>query len=131
VAVPKPDRGLVISYGHLWHSEHRQGREEGAKDRPCVIVLSVDERDGKAVVTALPVTHSPPTTPEVAVEIPLATKRRLRLDDARSWVVVSEGNAVTWPGPDLRAIAPDRFDYASCRPPCSARYWIGSRYWIG
>jgi hypothetical protein len=116
VALPKPERGLVISYGYLWHSEHRQGREEGVKDRPCVIVLAVEERAGKVFVTVLPVTHSPPATPEAAVEIPLATKRRLRLDDARSWVVVSEGNAFTWPGPDLRAIAPDQFDYGFLPP---------------
>jgi hypothetical protein len=50
------------------------------------------------------------------LEIPLAAERRLGLDDARSRVVVSEGNAFTWPGPDLRAIAPDRFDYGFLPP---------------
>ena len=35
-----------------------------------------------------------------------ATKRRLGLDDARSWIMVTEGNRFAWPGPDLRPIAP-------------------------
>ncbi|MBZ0261591.1 MAG: hypothetical protein K8F90_13440, partial [Hyphomicrobiales bacterium] len=39
---------------------------------------------------------------DLAVEIPQATKRRLGLDDARSWVVLTEANRFTWPGPDLR-----------------------------
>jgi hypothetical protein len=54
--------------------------------------------------------------PEAAVEIPQATKRRLGLDDGRSWVVVSEGNRFVWPGPDLRPIAPERFDYGLLPP---------------
>jgi hypothetical protein len=31
-------------------------------------------------------------------------KARLRLDDARSWVVLSEWNEFVWPGPDLRRL---------------------------
>ena len=50
----------------------------------------------------LPITHVPPRDPDEAVEIPPETKRRLRLDDDRSWIVLSEGNAFAWPGPDLR-----------------------------
>jgi hypothetical protein len=53
----------------------------------------------------LPVTHSPPRDPALAVEIPFATKRRLGLDDERSWIVLTEANRFAWPGPDLR---PDR-----------------------
>jgi hypothetical protein len=36
------------------------------------------------------------------MEIPLETKRRLGLDDARSWIVLNEANDFSWPGPDLR-----------------------------
>ena len=50
----------------------------------------------------LPVTHAPSTNRELIVEIPATTKRRLGLDDARSWVVLSEANRFLWPGPDLR-----------------------------
>ena len=40
------------------------------------------------------------------MEIPAAVKRRLRLDDDRSWVVVTEANRFIWPGPDLRPATP-------------------------
>jgi hypothetical protein len=40
----------------------------------------------------------------LAVEIPAATKARLGLDDARSWIILDEANRFEWPGPDLRAV---------------------------
>lgn len=57
---------------------------------------------GEQVVTVVPVTHTPPSDPNLAVEIPPLTKRRLKLDDSRSWVVIAEANQFAWPGPDLR-----------------------------
>jgi hypothetical protein len=86
----------------LWSDEHRLGREEGRKDRPCAIVLITEERNGPRRVTVLPITHSPPVDDRLAVEIPVEVKRRLSLDDARSWVILSEANRFDWPGPDLR-----------------------------
>ena len=106
MALPPPERGLVISYAYLWRSEHAQGREEGVKTRPSVIVLVMERADGDRVVTVSPVTHSAPSRPDEAVEIPLTTKRRLGLDDARSWILVSAANRFVWPGPDLHPIAP-------------------------
>jgi len=38
----------------------------------------------------------------LAIEIPRSTKQRLGLDDARSWVMLTEANRFIWPGPDLR-----------------------------
>ena len=99
---PEPVPGLVIRYSYLWAEEYGSGREEGVKDRPCAIILVSAEDDGKRMVTVLPVTHVPPADPQLAVEIPQATKRRLGLDDERSWVVLSEANRFVWPGPDLR-----------------------------
>jgi hypothetical protein len=78
------------------------GREEGRKDRPCAIVLSLIGADDKPQVVVLPITHSPPSDGGLAFEIPHATKRRLGLDDDQSWVIASEANLFTWPGPDLR-----------------------------
>jgi hypothetical protein len=102
VAFPPPVPGLLIRYSYLWAAEQARGQEEGVKDRPCAVVLiSADDESGQ-VVTVLPVTHTPPSVPQLAVEIPAATKRRLGLDDARSWVVLNEANRFTWPGPDLR-----------------------------
>ena len=69
------------------------------------------------VVVVLPVTHSPPTDPAGAVEIPPAVKRHLGLDDERSWIVVAEGNEFDWPGYDLRKIGrSDRYDYGFLPP---------------
>ncbi|GAA5266480.1 mRNA interferase MazF [Acidiphilium sp. MT5] len=116
MTLPKPERGLVISYAYLWHSEYEKGRAEGVKDRPCVIIVAIQDNNGTPMVTVAPITHSMPTTPEAAVEIPAATKRRLGLDDARSWIVVSEGNRFAWPGPDIRPIAPGLFDYGFLPP---------------
>jgi hypothetical protein len=62
--------------------------------------------EGERLVTVLPVTHTPPSDPALGVEIPPATKRRLRLDEARSWVVLTEANRFRWPGPDLRPAVP-------------------------
>lgn len=64
----------------------------------------VQEEHGDEVVTVLPITHTPPVDPADAFEIPYATKRRLRLDEELSWVVVTESNRFRWPGPDLRMI---------------------------
>lgn len=103
--LPKPVPGLVIRYSGLWQSEYRQGRDEGQKDRPCAIVAAIRVgEDGDARVLVLPVTHSPPDRPDLAIEIPAKVKQRLKLDDARSWVMLSEWNEFVWPGPDLRRL---------------------------
>lgn len=79
-----------------------EGREEGAKDRPCAIVLVLLREGRHPIVRVLPVTHAAPSDPADALEIPRATKQRLGLDSERSWVVLSEANDFIWPGPDLR-----------------------------
>ncbi len=86
----------------MWASEHDRGQEEGVKDRPCAIILSSSGESAEQVVTVLPVTHTPPDNAQLAVEIPAAVKRRIGLDDTRSWVVLTEANRFVWPGPDLR-----------------------------
>jgi hypothetical protein len=97
---------LVIRYGYLWASEHARGQEEGVKDRPCAVILVAADKSGDQMVTVLPVSHTPPAQPLLAVEIPAATKRRLGLDDERSWIVLTEANRFIWPGPDLRPVRP-------------------------
>jgi hypothetical protein len=106
VAFPEPVPGLVIRYSYLWASEHARGQEEGVKDRPCAVVLTSADEAGGHVVTVLPISHSPPSNPLLAVELPAATKRRLGLDDHRSWVMLTEANRFVWPGPDLRPLQP-------------------------
>ena len=98
---PKPQIGLVIHYSYLWHREHLRGEVEGVKDRPCAVILAI-EGDTGPQVAVLGITHSPPPTADAALEIPASAKRRLGLDGARSWIVTTEANVFTWPGPDLR-----------------------------
>lgn len=116
--IPTPEPGLVLSYAYLWHDEHVDGREEGHKERPTVIVLVVErENDDATIVVVLPITHAPPAEPAMAVEIPLSVKQHLGLDDHRSWILVSEGNEFVWPGYDLRSRPhTDRCDYGFLPP---------------
>jgi hypothetical protein len=67
VSLPRPEAGLVVRYSYLWHAERVGGREEGAKDRPCAIILAVaDAPAGAARVWLLPVTHRMPSDREDA-----------------------------------------------------------------
>jgi hypothetical protein len=119
VPLPVPEPGLVIRYAYLWYTEYEAGREEGDKDCPCAIILTVAGQADETIVTILPVTQTQPRRPDDAVELPIAVKRRLGLDDARSWVVVNEVNRFVWPGPDLRPVPPGntgRFDYGPLPP---------------
>lgn len=119
MALPEPKLGLVVSYSFLWRREHNAGRNEGVKNRPCVIVLAVKKNsDGASTVRVAPVTHSPPANDAAAMEIPQAIKRHLGLDDARSWIILDEVNEFVWPGYDLRPIPPsrDRFTYGFLPP---------------
>jgi len=112
VALPDPAPGLVIAYAYLWRNEALSGLEEGRKDRPCVIVLAVQQAEARTMVTVAPITHLPPERPEMAVEIPAETKRRLGLDGERSWVVVADLNRFAWPGVDLRPVSRGKDTYA-------------------
>jgi hypothetical protein len=81
-------------------------------------VLAVERPDdATTAVTVLPVTHSAPVHSDMGVEIPLPVKRHLGLDDARSWIVVAEGNEFLWPEYDLRKIPnSDRYYYGFLPP---------------
>ncbi len=101
---PRPRPGLVIRYSYLWLHEHEQGKDEGTKDRPAAVIIVLDDDPQHPLVTVLPITHTAPADSAAAIEIPTATKRRLGLDDDRSWIVVSEANDFRWPGHDLRPL---------------------------
>ena len=113
---PEPHPGLVVSYAYLSADEHERGQEEGRKDRPCTVVVARQHVSGGLAVTVLPVTHSPSSDPSEAIEIPTAVKRLLRLDDDRSWIILSETNDFIWPGPDLRTVEPGRPVYGVLPP---------------
>jgi hypothetical protein len=102
VDIPAPKPAQVIRYAYLWADEHDAGHEEGTKDRPVAIVLTMHADSNLLRVAVIPVTHSPPTTGTDAIEIPAIIKQHLHLDDNRSWIVLNEMNVFVWPGPDLR-----------------------------
>ncbi len=131
MVIPNPELGLVISYSYLWRNEHTAGHEEGRKDRPSVIVLAVERGDDAPLVTVLPITHSAPRNPESAVEIPRSVKRHLGLDEARSWIIVDEGNEFLWPGYDLRKRSnADSYDYGFLPPRLFAKAQAAFKSWI-
>lgn len=104
--LPEPKVGLVIRYAYLWRQEALAGRDEGRKDRPCVILLVGRSREGGPLVTVAPITHTAPD-PERradAIELPGPTQLRLGLDGERSWVLASDLNPFVWPRFDLRPI---------------------------
>lgn len=109
--------GWVFRYAYLWEWQHREGREEGDKDRPClVLAIVMTTEEGVPAVRVLPVTHSPPADPAGAIEIPAEIKARLRLDAERSWIVLTESNRFIWPGPDLRNVGTESGYYGALTP---------------
>ncbi|WP_245273750.1 plasmid maintenance toxin (PemK-like) [Mesorhizobium sp. WSM3224] len=109
--------GHVFRYSYLWHWQHREGREEGDKDRPgLVLALVAMQEDGSPVVRVLPITHTPPSDPANAIEIPAAVKLRLRLDGERSWIILTESNRFAWPGPDIRPLDTESGYYGPLPP---------------
>lgn len=93
-----------MRYNYLWTHEADTGAEEGRKDRPCAVVLAVARAGGATEVVVAPVTSSAPTRAADGVELPAATRRRLGLQEAPCWVVLTEVSRFAWPGPDLRPV---------------------------
>jgi|SRR6185437_857787 len=119
MSLPVPKPGLVIRYSFLWSSERGEGATEGAKDRPCAIVVAVRRDPGGEIQTIVaPITHRPPEDPTASIEIPAATCRHLGLDSDRHWLRLDELNRFIWPGYDLRPISGrhGRYDYGVLPP---------------
>ncbi len=106
---PEPKVGLVIRYDFLWSHERERGREEGAKERPCVIVTAVVRKNtGETDILVAPITHSPPREGDAAIEIPHKVGRHLGLDDERGYIVADEVNTVSWDDAGIVPVRPGR-----------------------
>jgi hypothetical protein len=108
---PAPIPGLVIRYAYLWKREADSGQIEGAKSRPCAIVVSVEQQEGEPVVTVAPITRRRPADPEQAIALTAATLARLGLGSEPNWIMATEVNSFYWPGPDLRPTAKGQYAY--------------------
>jgi hypothetical protein len=112
MAIPEPKPGLIVRYDYLWTYEAFGDRSSG-KDRPVCLVAATDDVVRPRYVVLLPITHTPPRGGTVGIEIPARVKAALGLDDARSWVIVSEHNIDEWPNGGLSPVPgrPGRFAY--------------------
>jgi len=109
--LPRPEPGLVIRYDYLWLRERGSARTSG-KERPACLVATLNEETNPKLVLILPITHSRPRGDTVGVEIPAKVCERLGLDDARSWIVISEANVDFWPNAGLAPVPGRRGAYA-------------------
>jgi hypothetical protein len=113
MSLPIPKPGLVIRYSFLWRNEKAKGAAEGAKDRPCAIVVATRlNADGDIDTIVAPITHQPPEDPTASIEIPAAACKSLGLDSGRHWLRLDELNRFAWPGFDLRPIPGEQGRYA-------------------
>lgn len=117
MALPEPKPGLVIRYDYLWSHEAAAGRDQG-KERPACLVAASDSSLRPRFVVILPITHSPPDDDTVGIEIPAKVKQALGLDEAPSWVIVSEYNVDEWPNGGLAPLPgrPNVFSYGFIPP---------------
>jgi len=74
-------------------------------------------------VVILPITHVAPMGDTTGVEIPPRVRQAIGLDDAPSWVIVSEHNVDEWPNGGLAALPgrPGVFSYGLLPPGLFAR----------
>jgi hypothetical protein len=55
----EPKVGWLFRYLYLWHWQFLEGREEGDKDRPALVLAIVARLDdGTPAVRVLPITHT-------------------------------------------------------------------------
>jgi hypothetical protein len=117
VPLPEPKPGLVVRYDYLWTREAAAGRDQG-KERPACLVAAADSVASPRFVVILPITHTPPDKGTVGVEIPPKVRQAIGLDDAPSWVIVSEHNVDEWPNGGLAPLPgrPGIFSYGFIPP---------------
>jgi hypothetical protein len=113
---------LVIRYDYLWADEAARGRDQG-KDRPACLVAAGDSASASRFVVILPITHTPPFGDTAGIEIPPKVREAIGLDDAPSWVIVSEHNVDEWPNGGLAPLPgrPGIFSYGFIPPGLFAR----------
>lgn len=107
----------MIRYDYLWSREAVAGRDQG-KERPACLVAAMDPVVSPRFVVILPITHTAPGKDTVGIEIPAKVRQAIGLDDAPSWVIVSEHNIDEWPNGGLAPVPgrPGIFSYGFIPP---------------
>lgn len=67
----------------------------------------------------------------MAIYLPAAIKRDLKLDPARSWIVTNEINSFRWPGPDMRVLDNGTPFYGAVPDWLFLRVRAGVGGWVG
>jgi hypothetical protein len=77
------------------------------------LVAASDKAAKPRFVVLLPITHKQPEGNTVGIEIPAHVKQAIGLDEARSWVVISEHNVDEWPNGGIAPVPgrPGVFSY--------------------
>ncbi len=111
---PEPQVGQIIKYDYLWRDERDRNRIEGAKQRPCAVIVALRRaEDGSQHVFVAPITHSAPRDGEPAIEIPAKFNAMTGLDKERSWLIISELNRVDWSDPGIVPARPGQWFYGT------------------
>ena len=74
------------------------------RERTVRPVVASDSQTRPRFVVLLPITHTPPDRDTIGIEIPIKVKQAIGLDDAPSWVIVSEYNIDEWPNAGLSPV---------------------------
>jgi hypothetical protein len=93
----KSDRfkdGDIVRYPYLWLWQRDLGRDEGEKDRPACLAMTIKNETQKLThLVILAISGTPPTERQNAIEIPALELRRAGLTETkRGWITVSEYN---------------------------------------
>lgn len=114
---PEPKPGLVVRYDCLWSHEAAAGRDQG-KDRPTCLLAASDHPARPRYVVLLPIIRTAPDADTVGIEIPAKVKQSIGLDEAPSWIIVSEHNVDEWPNGGLSPVPgkPGVFSYGFIPP---------------
>lgn len=86
--------GDIIRYPYLWAWQRDLGRDEGEKERPACLALTIrSETQSLTHLIILAISGTSPSVGQTAIEIPPLELRRAGLSDTkRGWITISEYN---------------------------------------
>ena len=87
-----PD-GVIVQYPYLWRWQAEKGREQGEKERPVCLAMTILDTNNLTHLVILPISGTRPYEGQVALVIPPLEIRRAGLSSFKQgWITVSEYN---------------------------------------